>query len=662
MHPKYLGIAMSAYYGGRAECRIRRTPVPVRYVDFLSMYPTVNVLMKLWHLHIAERVDVVDATAEVRALLAGVSLETAFDPTSWPAYAFYAKIVPADDVLPVRAQYGEDDKSYPIGLNYFTADDPFWYAGPDLIASTLLTGHPPRIVEAFRLVPVGSASGLRSVKIRGQVTVDPARADFFRVVIEERKRLQQNIGLSEAERGRLDKFLKVLANSGSYGIFAEINRRDSSKPVDLTVYSHADEPIVVACTSPEEPGKFCFPPVAALITAAARLMLALLERRVTDAGGHYAFCDTDSMGIVASRDARLVACDGGPLSLPDGRAAIRALSWREVDAIVDSFRALNPYNPNAIAGSILKIEKYNREGNKEDGAFREIECHAISAKRYGLFVREPDGFPRVIHRSEHGLGALMNPEDPESKDTANEDEECEGLRWITQVWRTIICHALGLPAALPGWFDRPAVSRMTTSKPSLLAPFSKRNQGYAYAEQVKPFNFALSAHTAPHGHPDGVNPSQFHLMAPYEDDARKLLGLKWTNRHTGKPYRIYTGVGSGLASRERACVLSYADFLARYEMHVESKSAAPDGSPCGRDTFGLLIRRHVSVESVALIGKESNEYDEVAAGGVNDWDDVLNIFSPRTCTCGKSLTGKQARYCSRRCEGRAYRARRRQRE
>jgi hypothetical protein len=650
MHPKYLGIAMSAYYGGRAECRIRRTPVPVRYVDFLSMYPTVNVLMKLWGLHIAERVDVIDATTEVRTLLAGLRIETVFDPTSWPAYAFYAKIVASDDIMPVRAQYGDDDKSYSIGLNHFTADNPLWYAGPDVIASTLLTGRPPRVLEAFRLVPVGRASGLRSVKIRGHVEVDPAREDFFRVVIEERKRL--------VERGRLDKFLKVLANSGSYGIFAEMNRRDSSKPVDMTVYSHDEEPFVASCKKPEEPGKCCFPPVAAIITAAARLMLALLERCVTDAGGYYAFCDTDSMGIVAARDARPVACDGGPLALPDGRAAIRALSWQEVDAIVDRFSALNPYDRTAIPGSILKIEKYNRDGNKDDGAFREIECHAISAKRYGLFVREPDGFPRVIHRSEHGLGALMNPKDPDSADTADDqDEECEGLRWITHVWTAIICHALGLPSALPDWFDRPAVSRLTTSKPSLLAPFANRNEERVYAEQVKPFNFALSAHVAPHGHPEGVSPSEFHLMAPYEDDARKLLGMKWTNRHTGKPYRIYTGIGSGLASRERARVLSYADFLSRYEMHVESKSAGPDGSPCRRDTFGLLTRRQVAVESVALIGKESNEYDEVAAGAVNDWDDVLNVYSPRSCKCGKTLTGKQVRYCSRRCEGSAYRAR-----
>jgi hypothetical protein len=34
--------------------------------------------------------------------------------------------------------------------------------------------------------------------------------------------------------------------------------------------------------NPERSGEYCFPPLASLITAAARLMLALLERCVTD--------------------------------------------------------------------------------------------------------------------------------------------------------------------------------------------------------------------------------------------------------------------------------------------------------------------------------------------------------------------------------------------
>jgi hypothetical protein len=42
-----LGYAMAAFFGGRAECRIRRVPMPVRLYDFTSMYPTVDALLEL---------------------------------------------------------------------------------------------------------------------------------------------------------------------------------------------------------------------------------------------------------------------------------------------------------------------------------------------------------------------------------------------------------------------------------------------------------------------------------------------------------------------------------------------------------------------------------------------------------------------------------------
>jgi len=44
----HVGFATSAFYGGRAEARIRRTPVPVVLTDFTSMYPTVCALMGFW--------------------------------------------------------------------------------------------------------------------------------------------------------------------------------------------------------------------------------------------------------------------------------------------------------------------------------------------------------------------------------------------------------------------------------------------------------------------------------------------------------------------------------------------------------------------------------------------------------------------------------------
>jgi hypothetical protein len=44
----------------------------------------------------------------------------------------------------------------------------------------------PRIVEAFRLSPIGKAKGLKKLAFRGQVPIDPRSQDFFQAVIEER--------------------------------------------------------------------------------------------------------------------------------------------------------------------------------------------------------------------------------------------------------------------------------------------------------------------------------------------------------------------------------------------------------------------------------------------------------------------------------------------
>ena len=81
--------------------------------------------------------------------------------------------------------------------------------------------------------------------------------------------------------------------------------------------------------NPEHAGEYCFPPLASLITAAARLMLALLERCVTDLGGTYAMEDTDSMAIVATQRGGLIEFPQGARRR-NGKPAIRPLSWRQV--------------------------------------------------------------------------------------------------------------------------------------------------------------------------------------------------------------------------------------------------------------------------------------------------------------------------------------------
>src|SRR5574341_394255 len=513
--PKIVGPAMSSFHGGRAEGRIRRVPVPIVYTDFLSMYPTVNTLMRLWDLLTAERLELQDVTAEAQRLLDTLTVDRCFEPGLYPNLVFFGEIVPDADVLPVRARY-DASPTWTIGVNPFTASQPFWYAGPDLTASTLLTGKAPRLRRAFRLVPAGRQAGLRPVRVRGTTPVDPQAQDFFKTMIEERYRLARDRSLSPPEQDRHKLIFKILANAGSYGIFAEMNAKSAPKdaPARVTVYGRADRFESATC-SPEDPGAFCFPPLASMITAAARLLLALLERCVTDLGGTYAFCDTDSMAIVASEDDGLVAGPGGPYLLPDGRDAVRALSWAQVRGVVKRFEALNPYDPTVVSGSILKIEAVNFA---PDGTQRPLYAYAIAAKRYALYTLGPDGQPAIESYSEHGLGHLLNPTDPTSADRD----------WMRHVWEGIVREALGLPTKEPSWLDRPALTRIAVSTPQLLKRFDTLNKrGTVYADRIKPFNFALAPHVHWMERPPEASADCFQLIGPYTTDPRIWERLPW---------------------------------------------------------------------------------------------------------------------------------------
>src|SRR5437899_8591330 len=206
-----------------------------------------------------------------------------------------------------------------------------------------LTGKIPVIVDAFKLVPYRKLANLKSIRLGGEVGVNPLTQDLFRTVIEQRKSLPKRKELSKEDVDRLDKALKVLANATSYGIFAEMNRQETEKRVKVRCQGIDPEPYECSVIHPEKPGEFCFPPLASLITGAARLMLALLEHSVSRLGVTYAMEDTDSMAIVATKHGGFMPCPGGNLA-KNGVEGVNALTWEQVDEIVKKFEALNPYN------------------------------------------------------------------------------------------------------------------------------------------------------------------------------------------------------------------------------------------------------------------------------------------------------------------------------
>jgi hypothetical protein len=501
-----------------------------------------------------------------------------------------------------------------------------WYSWPDLVASVLLSGKQPRIIEAFKIEPIDKTETLKPVEFRGQLRIDPRSQDFFKTVIEERNRLAARTDLDKSERDRLKRSLKTFGSATSYGIFAQMDRKESEKKVTLRCYGIDPEPYECTVKHPESPGEFCFPPLAAIITSGGHLLLALLERLVTDRGGTYAMEDTDSMAIVASERGGLVPCSGGPYRTQDGREAIRALSWAQVRKIVKLFESLNPYDRAAVPHSILKIEDDNFDPNTKEQ--RQLWCIAISAKRYTLFLRDRDGEPTLLRKgvnngegedgwSQHGLGHLLNPADPESDDRS----------WIAAAWLGIVRRSLSLEAKPVPFAKCVAVGQITVSSPEVLKPLASFNNGKSYAQQIKPFNFILSCHVAPFGRPVGVDPERFHLIAPYESDPRKWERLPWLDQYSGLRYRISTTLEP---TRQIARVKSYGDVLEEYEFHEEAKCADASGEPCGKQSIGLLSRRHVRIKKLHFIGKESNKLEEVEEQRVSDAREVNTEYpNPR---------------------------------
>jgi len=498
-----LGIAQASYYGGRTNIGIRRAIVPVVYVDFLSMYTTVNSLLGTIDLLRASSLTVVDATDEVRAFLESVTSDDLFDQETWKRLGFFA-LVERDGtgVFPVRATYANGD-GLNIGMVNVTGEAA-WYAGPAVLASFSMTGKRPRITKAYRVVPARNADGtvdmlkgLRAVDFMGAARIDPRTDDVFTRIIEQRQIIRADTTLSDDERERVQKGLKVIANGTGYGIYAEANVGDDSEPLNVRVH-HGDGSFVMPTDAPELPGLFSFPPIASLITAGAHLMLALLEAEVRQRGGTSVLEDTDSMAIVATREGGIVPCPNGFAAWePDPGYAgphanetrgIRALSWAEVGAIVARFASLSPYDRRVVPGSVLKIEDINYG----PGGQRQLYAFAVSSKRYALFEFTEDSSPRLDFKlangktktqyTESGLGAIENP-------IAGQ----KGKGWIKDCWHFIVCRELGLAVETPAWFASPVIAKMPVSSVTTGAAFDLYNASRLYDEQVKPFGFGLTA-------------------------------------------------------------------------------------------------------------------------------------------------------------------------
>ncbi|MCI0350817.1 MAG: hypothetical protein L0Z53_15435 [Acidobacteriales bacterium] len=540
----------------------------------------------------AESLEFPDLTAEAREIVQRVTLDDCFRPKFWKQLRWYALVEAQQDVVPMRAKFGQGEDSDPtLGWNFLTSKQPFWMTGPDVIAAKLITGKPLKIIKAIAIIPHGVQAGLVSVKLRNQVEVDPLRDDLAVKLVELRGSLKD-------KDPKLAGGLKVAANGAAFGILCQLDVKDLDSLSSLRVFSgEAGYPTPPAKVW-EQPAEFYCPVIASLVTGGSHLLCAMLERAVRDMGGQIAAMDTDSAMIVSTRDGGLVPCASGPLSLehyrvPSGNAAIPALSWAAVDRLRGRFEALNPWR-DTLKAPFLKLEKENFASN---GERHQLYAYCISAKLYCLY--NLDGNRLLIRKpSGHGLGFLQAPysiADWERKTGKKWKEDLPP--WIFEAWHFILSRELGLSHKPPHWLKQPAVMAVPITTPQVLETLGR------FKDVLRPFTVV----TVPFPKKEtDVLWTGFFIM-PFTEKLNDLDGRPMVNVLSGGTFFIHDKSSSSSCKPLGWLTLkTMEDEINHILSRAESKFSTPNGSTSTSKTIGLLVRRHIVAGEFHYIGKEAS--------------------------------------------------------
>ena len=338
--------------------------------------------------------------------------------------------------------------------------------------------------------------------------------------------------------------------------------------------------------------------IASLVTGGSHLLCAMLERAVRDMGGQIAAMDTDSAMIVSTKDGGLIPCPGGPHRLENhemtsGNAAVRSLSFAEVDGIRAQFEALNPWR-DTLKAPFLKLEK---ENFASDGERRQLYAYCISAKLYCLF--NLDGNRMLVRKpSGHGLGFLQAPYTIADWQRKTGRKWTENLPpWIFEAWHHILSRELGLAHKPPFWLKQPAVMTVSLTTPQVLERLGR------FKDDLRPFTVV----TVPFPRKEtGQLWTGFFIM-PHTAKLNDLHGRPMVNIVSGELFHIYDKSSATLPkSTGWLSLKTMEDEINQILSRSESKFCTPNGSTCTSKTIGLLVRRHVIAGEFHYIGKEAS--------------------------------------------------------
>jgi hypothetical protein len=599
----------------------------------------------------AERLDVIDATEEVRARVDAFPerlVVAAAD--AWRDLLAVCLVEPEGDVLPVQVRPGPET-AWLLMMNrvYAAPGVALWWTLADVLASVARTGKAPRILRAFRVVPHGRQRNLRPVSL-WDVTLDPHQ-DPFRALLAARGQVGARLADARAAGDHVAaqrlavryKALKAVAEPFAYGIHAEVT--DGGTPGETVRVWAGGAPIASRSLHGERPGPYLNPLVAPFPPAACRLAMALMETAIRERGGTWATCDTDSFAVVATEGGGLVPCPGGAHRLSDGREAVRALSFAEVEAIRTRFDALAP-----CGGPFWKVEP---ENTPHPDATKDCNLYAFIAgpKRF-VFANIADSGRTIVRKaSAHSLGHLVSP-------TGGRDDS-----WIAATWAAAFEEARGKRGALARLpnADLPAVSRLTFTRPDMLRVVNIGLNG----DGPRPFSFGLTVPvedplTGGPAFPEGwcrrdkerrlgcpdlhadcryrahcplVHP--IRVLAPYDSRPGRWTRLPWRNLRTGEREQLAWRTPSLPDTPPQA-----RTFLRVARAHLataDPRYLGPDGLPGHAGTRGEIRRQDIRlvphpVYGVAVpLGKQNRRVEDARAG-LADTDETLAPYAPEVPT------------------------------
>jgi hypothetical protein len=626
---RMIGPFMEGLYGGRSEVRIRHELRETMVADYRSQYSTINALMRLQELLIAERVEAIEGgpAGEAARFLRDVTLADLQRKDTWPKLRGVALIRPAGDILPVRTVFHANDsqdsadptlRAQQIGVNVVTSGPPTWYSFIDVIASKILNGDRcPEILRTITLEPHDVQNGLKPIKFFGDpdYEIDLTRDDLFQRVIDMRAEVKD-------DNPAMALGLKLTASATAYGALIEFIVDEHKTPRGTTVYHGTERTRRLARAAlPSEDGGFAisgykaeragawFAPWGPLIPAGGRLLLAIAERLAADRGLGYAFCDTDSMAFVRP--------DG--MGQEDFRVRVQ-----EIAGPHGWFQALNPYSNNDALFNIEPVN-YAHDNSKQ---LEPLYVLAVSAKRYALANRRGEEW--IIRKATgHGLGHITAPAydpaalPPHPTAPLEKLSNSRNPKLVCDLWR-IAFEAAGRGddiqlaikdplKILPGLNEPQFQQRALSSRADWLAYDRLPNRRAFMFFNILPA--PVSADWTFAANDPEINKTRNDLLDTtlYAKAGKDFLDKNSLRRSDNNQFPAESfHEAFGL----RLCTV--ADCLWDYFDHSEMKS---------RGEKGLLQRRKMVVLDHEYIGKETNSLidPDVEAAGDEEIEDAPNI-------------------------------------